>query len=220
MNEFLIILSILLVFSGVVLVKKFFGKEGLIGWIGIATILAEIGVTKQVNMFGLSLTLGNVLFASNFLATDILSECYGVKEAKKGVKFGIVSVIVFIIASQLMVAFIPNEIDYMQDSMKNMFSLIPRVCISSAVMYSIANYADVKLYDKLKKLTKGKYMWFRNNISTIICNGLENFFFTFFAFVGIFSMKEIIIIGLSTTLIEVLIAICDTPFLYLAKKIK
>lgn len=34
------------------------------------------------------------------------------------------------------------------------------------------------------------------------------------------SIKDILIIGLSTTIIETVIALCDTPFLYLSKRIK
>lgn len=220
MNNMLLFVSIIAVFGTLLITKKFFGKYGLIGWIGVATILAEIGVTKQINVFGLSATLGNVLFASNFLATDILTECYGEKYAKKGVFFGIFAVICFLITTQVMLAFTPNSLDYVQASMKTVFSVIPRICISSIVMFGIANYADVKLYAWLKKKTHGKYLWLRNNLCTIVCNGLENFVFTFLAFVGIYSIKDILIIGLSTTIIETVIALCDTPFLYLSKRIK
>lgn len=86
-------------------------------------------------------------------------------------------------------------------------------------MYFVANIADVLLYNKIKEKTGEKLMWLRNNVSTILCNCLENFFFIFFAFVGIYSMKDILIIALSTSVIEAIIGLCDTPFLYLAKKI-
>ena len=95
MNEFLMIIEIIVMFGMLVLAKKFFGKEGVFVWIGIASILANIQVSKCINIFGISGTLGNVMFASNFLATDILSECYGEKEARKGVYIGLFSVIVY-----------------------------------------------------------------------------------------------------------------------------
>ena len=79
---------------------------------------------------------------------------------------------------------------------------------------------DVILFDKLKEKTKGKFLWFRNNFATIICNCLENFFFIGLAFYGIYDMTTILIIAGSTSVIEIIAAICDTPFLYLAKRIK
>lgn len=215
MNELLLFVKIIVIFSMLLITKKLFGKYGLIGWIGVASVLANIMVVKSVNIFGISATLGNVLFASNFLATDILSENYGKKYAKIGVNIGLFSIICFIIISQLALLFTPNEIDIAQESMINLFSLAPRVCISSLIMYYIANRIDVYLYDKLKNKTK---LFVRNNICTIVCNCTENFGFTFLAFAGIYSFKDLIMIALSTSLIEIIIAICDTPFLYLSRQ--
>ena len=220
MNNILLIISIIGIFTSVLIIKKLFGKEGLIGYMAVATILAEIGVVKSINVLGLSATLGNVLFASNFLVTDILTECYGEKEAKKGIKFAVFSVILFIIIMQGMLLFVPNELDFAQESMQTIFGLIPRISIASVVMLTISNFVDVKLYSWLKEKTNNKYMWFRNNISTILCNGLENFIFTFLCFTGIYNITDMIMIATATTIIEIIIAICDTPFLYLSKKIK
>lgn len=218
MNNLLLIISIIGIFTSVLVIKKLFGKEGLIGYMAVATILAEIGVVKSVNILGLSATLGNVLFASNFLVTDILTECYGEKEAKKGIKFAIFSVVLFIVIMQVMLLFRPNDLDFSQESMTTLFGIIPRISISSIVMLTISNFVDVSLYSWLKKKTNGKYMWLRNNISTILCNGLENFIFTFLCFTGIYNLTDMLVIATSTTIIEIIIALCDTPFLYLSKK--
>lgn len=61
-------------------------------------------------------------------------------------------------------------------------------------------------------------MWLRNNVATIVSNGAENFLFYLIAFLGVFPVKDILIIAVTATLIEIVIAICDTPFLYLATK--
>ena len=100
--------------------------------------------------------------------------------------------------------------------MKTIFEFNLRVSLSSLVMYIVANYVDVILYAKLKKLK----LWQKNNICTILCNCLENFGFVFLAFGGVMSVKECLIIALSTSIIETIIALCDTPFLYIARKMK
>lgn len=220
MNEFLLFIEIIVVFSLLLLVKKLFKKEGLFLWIGLATVLANIQVSKCVDIFGLSTNLGNVLFASNFLATDILIECYNFKESKKGVFIGLFSVVLYLIVTQITLLFNPSSIDISNDAMNMLFGLAPRICISSIAMYFLSNIADVYLYNKLKEKFKDKKMWIRNNISTIICNCLENFAFTFLAFAGIYTIRDMIFMSLVGCLIECIIALCDTPFLYLAKKIK
>lgn len=220
MNNLLMIIGIIIVFSLLIITKKLFGKEGLICWIGIATILAEIGVTKSVNILGLSATLGNIMFASNFLATDILTECYSEKEAKKGLKQGIWFLLIFLLITQGMILFKPNELDFANDSLKTIFGIVPRISFASIIMLIIANYVDIRLYSYLKKKMNNKHLWLRNNLCTILCNGLENFFFTGIAFLGIYSINDIIVISLATTLIETIIALCDTPFLYISRKVK
>lgn len=220
MNNILMIIGIIVVFSLLLITKKLFGKEGLIGWIALATILAEIGVTKSVNILGLSTYLGTIMFASNFLATDILTECYSEKDAKKSLKLGIWFLMIFLLITQGMILFKPNNLDFAQDSLKTIFGIVPRISIASITMLIIANFVDIKLYSYLKKKMNNKHMWLRNNICTILCNGTENFFFTTIAFIGIYSIKDIIIMSVTTTIIETIIAICDTPFLYISKKIK
>lgn len=220
MNEILMLIGIIVIFSLLLITKKLFGKEGLIAWIGTATILAEIGVTKSVNILGLSATLGNIMFASNFLVTDMLVESYSEKEAKKSLKIGIWFLLIFLLVTQGMILFTPNKLDFAHDSLKTLFGIVPRISFASILMLTIANFVDIKLYSFLKKKMNDKNLWIRNNVSTILCNGLENFFFTFIAFAGIYTIKDILVISLATTIIETIIALCDTPFLYISKKIK
>lgn len=220
MNNILLIISIIGIFSLMLIIKKFLGKEGIIGWMGLASVLANMLILKSVDILGISATLGNVLFASNFLATDMLTENYGYKEAKKGVLFAIISVVIYLIIGQGALLFTPNASDIAQPLFETLFSFAPRITLASVSMFALSNFVDIRLYEYLRKKTDGKKMWLRNNLCTIICNGGENFLFYAIAFGGIMSINEMIMIALSATIIEVLIAICDTPFLYISKKIK
>lgn len=219
MNILLGIIGIILCFGIEVLIEKIFKKEGLYVWISGALIIANILVAKNINILGLQATLGNILFASTFLATDILSEKYSTKESKKAVNIGIVSVILFTVATQFSLLFKPNELDLVNGSLKNIFALNLRISISSILMCYLSNLLDIYLFEKIKKKIPNK-LWLRNNTATIISNCLENYLFTIFAFIGIYDLKTIFTIATTTTILEIIIAICDTPFLYLSKKIK
>lgn len=218
MNILLGFVNILVTFSLVVLIEKLFKKEGLYVWLSIATILANITVCKMIDVFNFTTSLGNVLFASTFLATDIMSEKYSKDDAKKGVYLSIFSGITFIIITQLTLLFIPSSDDVVNTSMINLFSISVRTISASMFMFFVSNMADIHLYNKLKEKYPNK-LWLRNNISTILCNCIENYFFNTLAFIGIFPMSVIISIATTTTIIEMVIAVCDTPFLYLSKKI-
>lgn len=216
MNIGLGILSVLLCFGAVILMDRLFGKEGLLVWVSLATVIANVVVCKTVGIFGLVSSLGNIMFASNFLATDIIVEKYGKDLSKKAVLLGFISTIIFVVATQIALAFIPDESDVVHESMKNLFSINLRTSVASITMYLASNMLDIWLFDKIKQKVPGK-LWLRNNVATIISNCSENFFFAFLAFAGIMSIPTIISIAITGSIIEILIAFCDTPFLYIAK---
>jgi uncharacterized integral membrane protein (TIGR00697 family) len=160
------------------------------------------------------------MFASTFLATDILSECYTKQDAKTAVRLGLFADVILILGTQIALLYKPSAFDYADGAMRTLFSLNLRISIASAVMYYVANMADIAIFNRLRQKTGGKKLWMRNNVSTILCNCLENFGFIGIAFFGIYDFKTILTIALSTSVIEMLVAILDTPFLYLSKKIR
>ena len=74
MNELLWLLMLVVNFGAILVVYRLFGKIGLFIWVPIAAITANIQVLKTVEIFGLTATLGNIVYATSFLVTDILSE--------------------------------------------------------------------------------------------------------------------------------------------------
>lgn len=218
MNTSILFAEIVLCFTAVVVAGKLFGEYGLTAWVALATVAANIMTAKTSVIFGMDAATGTVLFASTFLATDILCERYGAQAARRAVYIGLSSIIAFTVAAQITLAYRPSPFDYAQDSMSTLFALNLRISISSAIMYFIANLADVALFEGIRKKTGEKKLWLRNNVSTILCNCAENFAFIFLAFAGIYSVRECVVIAASTSMIEAVVAVCDTPFLYLATR--
>lgn len=219
MNEILFFATILTTFGLVVGAHYFFGKNGLYAWIAFAVVFANILVTKCVRLFGMEATLGNVLFGTAFLCTDILNELYGYKASRKGVFIGLYAICSFLALSQLGLRFIPSDLDMVDGSMQVLFALSPRTCLASVSMFLCSNLLDVWLFQRLKQATDGRMLWLRNNAATCISQVTENFFFFLIAFGGIFTFADILTLTLCCSVIEIIVAICDTPFLYLARRL-
>ena len=225
MNELLLILTLLVSFGGTLLFLKVFGKGGLFAWIGIATVFANIEVTIVVHAFGMDQTLGNTLFAATFLATDILSEVYGKKEASKGVLAGIFTSLTFILLSFFWVHYSPAESDWASEFVRGLFTNTPRMLLSSLIAYAISEWIDVFLYHAWWNLTEKKtgshtkMLWFRNNFSTLISQFVNIVIFNFGAFLGIYEFKELLSITGACYVIYIITSLLDTPFVYLARKI-
>ncbi|MBW9235682.1 queuosine precursor transporter, partial [Leptospira santarosai] len=69
-------------------------------------------VTKLIEIFGLTATLGNAIYGSIFLVTDILNEKYGKKEAKKAVWLGFISLLMMTVIMQMVLLFEPAADDF------------------------------------------------------------------------------------------------------------
>lgn len=225
-NEILLIGSLILLFGGVLLFYYLFGTTGLYCWTVFATIAANIEVLILVNAFGMEQTLGNVMFASTFLVTDILSEVAGKKEANKAVRLGIFSSLFFILVSQLWLQFTPAETDFIMPHIQAVFSNTPRLMLVSFLVYAICQQFDVWAYHKWWAFTTKKcgdsqrFLWVRNNGSTLISQFLNTLLFTLGAFWGVHDTPTLISIIASSYVIFVCTSLLDTPFIYLARKIK
>ncbi len=225
MNEFLLILSLLLIYGSVLAAYRFFGKTGLYGWTVFATITANIEVLLLVEAFGMEQTLGNVLFASTFLVTDILSEKYGKKAAQVSVNLGVAASLMFIVLSQLWLQYIPAANDWAAPSFHVIFSNTPRIMLASLLVYAVVQRFDVWAYHKWWDFTKkrfgdsGRFLWLRNNGSTLISQLLNTLLYSFGAFAGLYDLGTLLSICLSSYLIFIVTSLADTPFVYWARKI-
>lgn len=225
LNELLLAVSVVFIFSMALIAHKFFGKAGLFCVSAAATILANIEVLILVNAFGIEQTLGNVLFAVTFLVTDILSECEGKKEANKAVWIGIFISLFFLCLSQSWLLYVPSENDFAMPAIKEIFSNTPRMMFASFSVYAISQMFDVWLYHKWWTLTekksgsKRKFLWLRNNGSTLISQFINALLFNLFAFYGTYDTKTLLSIVISSYVIYIFTSLLDTPAVYIARRI-
>ena len=224
-NEILIILSFLITYGGVVAFYRFFGKTGLLAFNILATILANIEVLLLVKAFGVEMTLGNVLFASTFLITDVMSENHSRKDANKAVIISTLCSIMFVAMSQMWLLYSPSENDWAGGAIHTIFSSTPRIVCASLAVYLVSQLTDVWLYHKwwdwCRKRFKDekKGLWIRNNGSTMISQLLNTFLYTLLAFYGTYDFKTLVSIFVSSYIIYMCTSLLDTPFAYWCRRI-
>ena len=225
MNELLLIVSIFVLYGAVLLWYKLFGRAGMYCFTVFATIAANIEVLILVDAFGMEMTLGNILFATTFLVTDILSETEGKRPAQKAVVVGIATSVLFLLVSQSWLLYTPSVNDWVSPSMRTVFSNTPRMMLASLLVYAIAQLFDVWMYHFWWRLTTKRtgdsraFLWLRNNGSTLLSQLLNAVLYTVFAFWGTYSVPTLISIALSSYVIFIVTSLADTPVVYLARRI-
>lgn len=226
MNELLLACSVVFIFGMALVGYRLFGKTGLYVTSAIAMILANIEVLMMVRAFGMDQTLGNVLFAVTFLITDILSECEGRKAANRAVWIGFFSSVFFLVLSQSWLLYTPAEGDWVRGSIEAVFSNTPRMMFASVAVYLASQLFDVWLYHKWWALTeklcgdRTRFLWLRNNGSTLISQIVNTALFTALAFWGTYDVPTLASIFASSYVIYVVTSLLDTPVVYLARRMK
>ena len=226
MNELILAISLIVIYGATLLVYRLFGKAGLFSFNAIVTVLANIEVLILVHAFGLEQTLGNVLFASTYLMTDILSENEGKREANRAVNIGIFTAVAMVAITQSWFLYAPSVNDWASGPIKEIFSATPRLLFASLLGYAISQRLDVFLYHKWWSFserrfgTKRAYLWLRNNGSTLISQVVNTVIFNTVAFWGVYSASTVLSIIVSSYIIYVITSLLDTPFVYLARRLK
>ena len=222
-NEILLIVTTVVLYGAVLLWFYLFGTGGLMAFTAVATIAANIEVMILVEAFGAEMTLGNILFATTFLVTDILSEVEGKKVAQRAVGAGIAANILFILISQSWLMYVPSAQDWVMPSMRAIFTNTPRMMLASLLVYAVAQVFDVWLYHKWWALTEKRtgdhraFLWLRNNGSTLVSQMVNTLLFTLAAFWGTYDVPTLISVALSSYVIFIFTSLLDTPVVYAAR---
>lgn len=210
---------LLLNFLSILFVYRFFGRIGLFAWLPISVIIANIQVIKTVELFGLTASLGNIVYATSFLATDILSENHGQKDASRAVGIGLTALVILTLFMNLALVFEPSKVDFAQESMLNLYSLLPRITAASFTAYGLSQFNDVRIYALLKKRRPEQgWIWLRNNVSTMISQAIDSLVFCIIAFAGTMPLVEFMEILVTTYVLKWLVAVMDTPLVYIARQ--
>jgi hypothetical protein len=222
MNE-LLWLGFALVSLGLgLLMLRLYGREGIMAFIAAAIILCNLQVIKLTTLFGITVTLGNILYGAIFFCTDLLNELYGPRVARRGVMIGFVSMLFFTAAGQLALVFSVAPDPWAQEvqgAMETIFGFMPRLAAASLAAYLLSQLHDVWAFSWWRRRTGGRMLWLRNNLSTLVSQLIDSAVFCFIAFWGVVEREHFMQILVTTYVIKVLVALLDTPFIYLGRAI-
>jgi uncharacterized integral membrane protein (TIGR00697 family) len=224
-QEILWLMTLVVDLAGTVLLYRLFGKAGLQVAIATAIILANLQGPKLTIIFGMQTSLGVIFYSSIFFATDVLSENYGKEEANKAVRMGFaVSVIVLIMLS-LALLYLPSSNPEtaaysasIHDAFATIVNFTPRFIFGSLLAYYVSQSFDVWAFHKIKQMTGERWLWLRNNGSTISSQAIDTLIYSLVAWWGIVDLKTALALGAAKYVFKIGIAMIDTVFIYWAKR--
>lgn len=171
------------------------------------------------------LSVGIFAFPFLFLITDIVGEVYGKQKAQLFVKVGLVSLLLLLAWQFLFLALpaaTPSEwYNIFNPAYETVFGLSLTFTIASIIAFICGQYIDVGVYHSVKRLTKDRHIWLRNNVSTIVGQFIDSSVWVLIAFSprlmdGSFTVLSLFsLIIIPYWLAKVVFALLDTPLAYL-----
>jgi len=208
------------------------------------TLLNVIGITRFVQLGPMALAVGVLPYPLTFLCTDLVCELYGRARANflvsvgLGLNFFILGVLFLgnslpsvtadamppwqILQLAAPVA-LPNG-DVVESSIglyQLIYATTSGAVFASMLAYVTAQYCDVQLFHLLKRMTRGKHLWIRNNFSTLMSQMVDSIMVVSVTFGAAFLRGDIaltallILIG-SNYIFKACVALLDTGPLYVA----
>lgn len=178
----------------------------------------EYNRIKDCNIWAFFSTCGSFSIFNNFLLTDFLSELYSEKEALKAVSIGFISNIVLVLFTWIALKWQGAPFWQGQSAFESVFGIVPRIVLGSMIAYVVSQNLDVKIFMFLKRKYP-KHLWLRNNAGTMISQFVDTIIFITIAFYGTNSLEVLISLIIGQYIVKWIIALSDTPFLYLIKYI-
>lgn len=195
-------------------IGKRYGVEYLIALFSALVVMANIFANKIVKFGPLDVPAGVIAFSLTFFITDIISEVWGKEYSKKAVWAGFTSSLVLLISLFIVTHLEPAVFSIeISEMFSKVFYLTPRIILASFVAYLVSQNCDIWIFHFLREKTKRKHLWLRNNFSTIFSQFIDSTIFAFIAFYGVFPISNLII---GQFIVKTLIALIDTPFIYLS----
>jgi len=186
-------------------------------FVGLLIAMNMLGV-KLVSIFGISVSVAIFIVPLTFLITDIIAEVHGRKMAQQFVYVGVITLLMIFVYTAIFVLLEPHERFSNNDAYKTIFGGSLRIIIASITAFALSQFHDVWAFAYWKKKTHGKFLWLRNNLSTIVSQAIDTYVFMMIAFYMVtpkFDHAFIISLVIPYYLFKITFAAFDTPFVYL-----
>jgi len=178
-------------------------------------LIANKFVTVDLGFKVFIVSAGILPYPLTFLVTDLISELYGQRKANLVVFSGFIASL-FV----LLFLWLGGQFNSIPDSLVNdeiynsVFQNAWRLIAASMIAYLFAQFVDVRIFHFWKKLTNGKYLWLRNNGSTIASQLVDTTLVICILFVGVWNTDQILSAIIDGWIFKMLMALLDTPIIY------
>ncbi|MBI4089164.1 MAG: queuosine precursor transporter [Candidatus Levybacteria bacterium] len=189
-------------------------------------VVSELMGAKTFPLFSIGtfkLNASVAIFVLPFIFTinDVVTEVYGKERTRSIIRSGLF-IIFLIFAFSIFATTLPASIRFQasEKAYDTIFGLSARIAAASLIAFTLAEFMDVLVFVKIRKMLGKKALWLRNNASNFVSQFIDTsvfMFLAFYAFDRSFNNNSIFLIGLILPywLLKCFMSVIETPLVYL-----
>ncbi|CAM3055425.1 conserved hypothetical integral membrane protein [Legionella steigerwaltii] len=184
-------------------------------------VLANWFDPRLISIWGLTTDAGTLIFPLSFLLSDLITEVYGYKYARRTIWCGFVFNLFFILYGQLVIH-MPNPSFATNNALFDaLLTINSRIILASLISYLISESFNSYLIAKTKIKVQGRYMAGRFLLSSFLASGLDSMIFTTIAFYKTVPDSVFMAMMFTMWFIKVFMELCGLPLsINLVNKLK
>ena len=181
-------------------------------------LVSNIMAVKVISLFGLFyFDAGTITFPFAYMLGDVLTEIWGYRTAKKVIWLTLVCNIILVACTQIGV-WLPSP-DYLSttaEAYNTVFNYVPRIVLGSLLGFLLGELSNAWFMERIKAMTKGRYLWVRTIGSSMIGYLFDTLPFVLIAFAGVVTTHDLMMMLLFQYISKLLIEILfGTPLAYI-----
>ena len=178
----------------------------------MAFTIANLITVKIINIgfLGMETPAGVLIYPLVYILTNVIADVYGERTARRTIILGLCVDVLFVFMTTL-ILFLPSPATFTGDSsLAFVFTQTPRILVASYISYLIGNFVNARI---TTIVNKGKEYSAVKNLAVIAFSELiDNFIFIGLAFIGVFSVTDILIMIFSHWVLSLIWSAIAQPF--------
>ena len=157
----------------------------------VCLIAANLLETKVIEVCGLSLTCGLLVFPISYIINDCIAEVWGFEKARIIIWSGF-AMNFFVVALGLIAVQLPAAPFWEGEAHFNfVFGMAPRIVVGSLLAFLVGSFLNAYVMSKMKLRNQGRYFSLRAIVSTLVGETADSLIFFPIAFWGLIGVKEL-----------------------------
>jgi queuosine precursor transporter len=177
-------------------------------------LTANITAVKLVQVFGLIVPAGVVIFPLSYIIGDVLTEVYGYRQARRVIWLGFLCNLIAVVAIWIGQILPAASFWDGQAAYERILGSTPRLLVASFLAYLVGEFANAIVLAKMKIATRGRWLWMRTIGSTLVGQGLDSLVFVTLAFAGTLPLAGLTSAIITQWLVKTAYEAAVTPFTY------